>query len=469
VHSIEDSAAPIFDAYGDTRGAVLVFHDVSEQRRLAREMEYQSTHDPLTHLLNRDQFELRLQNLLREPGATAASAVLYVDLDQFKLVNDACGHAVGDRLLQQIAELVRRQVAARDTLARLGGDEFGVLLAEAGAEAAQALAWQICRVVDEFRFLHDGRQFRIGASVGLVPLDGQWASSASVLQAAEAACAAAKEEGRNRVHSWFDFDRTVRVRKGEMEMVTRLSQALDDNRLQLFAQRIVPARGGATPGHLEILLRLPEGDGRLVNPGSFLPAAERYQMASRIDRWVVQAVFSWMAGNAAALKDIDAIAVNLSGQSIGDRAFHRVILEALGARGVVTNKLCFEITETAAITNLADAADFITDLRALGVRISLDDFGAGASYFGYLKAISADYLKIDAQFVRNIVNDSIDQAAVRCFCEIARSVGMQTIAEGVETEATAELLRDIGVQYLQGYLFHRPEPLERVLLAARNA
>jgi diguanylate cyclase (GGDEF)-like protein/PAS domain S-box-containing protein len=467
--SIEDSAAPIFDAHGDTRGAVLVFHDVSEQRRLTSQMQFQSTHDGLTSLLNRAEFAAMLERRLHEPPGRTGDVLLYLDLDQFKLVNDACGHAVGDRLLQQIAALVMGQVSPHDTLARLGGDEFGVLLYGRTVEGAQQQAWKICAAVDEFRFAHDGRQFRIGVSIGLVPLDGGWPSSVALLQAADAACYAAKEEGRNRVHSWYDLDKAVRTRTGEMELVNHLAEMIEGNRLLLYAQRIVPAAGTERDEHFEVLLRVPDAKGRIASPAVFLPAAERYQMGARVDRWVVQAVFAWMRANPETVANIGTLAVNLSGQSIGDRGFHRTVIDALADPGFDPRKLCFEITETAAITNLADATEFMHQLRGLGVRISLDDFGAGASYFGYLKSVAADYLKIDAQFVQNIVHDRIDQAAVRCFCDIARSVGMQTIAEGVESEAAAELLRALGVNYLQGYHFHRPEALERAVAAKRGA
>jgi diguanylate cyclase (GGDEF)-like protein/PAS domain S-box-containing protein len=466
---IEDSAAPIFDAQGVTRGAVLVFHDVSEQRRMATEMQYQATHDPLTSLLNRAEFEAIIDRRLKETRTRDGDVVLYIDLDQFKLINDACGHASGDRLLQQIAALIMMQVSPHDTVARLGGDEFGVLLYGREASSAQSQAWKICSAVDDFRFTHDGRQFRIGASIGLVPLDGDWPNSVAILQAADAACYAAKDEGRNRVHSWYDLDKAVRARKGEMELVNHLSEVLESGRLKLYAQKIVPAGGETRLQHFEVLVRVPDANGRLTTPGSFLPAAERYQLATRVDRWVTQAVFGWMASNPDAMESIGTVAVNLSGQSIGDRGFHRTIIEALARPGFDTRKLCLEITETAAITHLADATEFITQLRALGVRIALDDFGAGASYFGYLKSVGADYLKIDGQFVQDIVDDKIDQAAVRCFCDIARSVGMQTIAECVESEGAAELLRSLGVNYLQGFHFHRPEPLERALAARQSA
>jgi diguanylate cyclase (GGDEF)-like protein/PAS domain S-box-containing protein len=466
--NIEDSAAPIFDAHGDLRGAVLVFHDVSEQRRLASAMHFQATHDVLTNLINRSEFETILDRRLAEAAASTVDVLLYIDLDQFKLVNDACGHSVGDRLLQQIAALLQSQLTPGDILGRMGGDEFGILLPHRGVPGAQTLAWNICRAVDDFRFAHDGRHFRIGASIGLVPLDGQWKSSAALIQAADAACYAAKEEGRNRVHAWYDLDQAVRTRRGEMDLVTHLSQMLEANALLLYAQRIVPAAGDTGAQDFEILLRVPDVHGRPCSPAAFLPAAERYQMAARVDRWVIQAVFSWMAANAQAMAAIGMLSINISGQSVGDRAVHRFIIDALAESGVDPRKLCFEITETAAITHLADATEFISRLRALGVRISLDDFGAGASYFGYLKSVAADFLKIDGQFVQDIVHDRIDQAAVRCFCDIARSVGMKTIAECVESEAAATLLRSLGVNYLQGYHFHRPEPLPRAIGARRG-
>jgi len=467
--SIEDSAAPIFDAYGATRGAVLVFHDVSEQRRMASEMQYQATHDGLTSLLNRTEFEAIIERRLRETPGRNGDVLLYIDLDQFKLVNDACGHAVGDRLLQQIAVLITMQISPHDIIARLGGDEFGVLLAGRENANAQSQAWKICSAVDEFRFTHDGRQFRIGASIGLVPLDGAWPSSAALLQAADAACYAAKDEGRNRVHSWYDLDKAVRSRKGEMELVTHLSEMLEGNRLQLYAQKIIAVDGPAHQTHVEVLLRIPDAKGRITTPGGFLAAAERYQMAVRVDRWVTQTTFAWMRTNPDAMARIGTLAINLSGQSIGDRSFHRTVIEALAKPGFDPRKLCIEITETAAITHLADATEFMAQLRALGVRISLDDFGAGASYFGYLKSVAADYLKIDGQFIQNIVTDSIDQAAVRCFCDIARSVGMQTVAECVESEDAAALLRSLGVNFLQGFHFHRPEPLDKAVDLRRSA
>jgi len=388
---------------------------------------------------------------------------MYIDLDQFKLVNDACGHAAGDQLLRQVAALLKQCVRTRDTLARLGGDEFGVILQFCSAEQAQRVAQEICERMDEYRFVHDERRFRIGTSIGLVPLDHRWPNTASVMQAADAACYAAKEAGRNRVHAWFDADLHLRLRHGEMQWVTRLEQALDENRFELFAQRIRPIRSASQGLHCEVLLRLREADGQLVPPGAFLPAAERFHMAPRIDRWVVRHVVEWMARERAALGHVETIAVNLSGQSISDPAFLRQVAEVVAGAHIDHRKLCFEVTETAAITNMADATAFVEAMREHGIRFALDDFGAGASSFGYLKTLKVDYLKIDGQFIRDLIEDPLDRATVRCFRDVAAAVGTRTIAEFVETAAVAALLHEIGIDYGQGYLYHRPEPIDAVL------
>jgi diguanylate cyclase (GGDEF)-like protein/PAS domain S-box-containing protein len=461
---IEESVAPICAADGAVMGAVLVFRDVSDQRRMAREMNYRATHDALTGLVNRTDFEARLQHTLRLAHADDSShALMYIDLDQFKLVNDACGHAAGDQLLRQVSSLLKQCVRTRDTLARLGGDEFGVILEFCTIEQAQRVAEQICERMDEYRFVQEDRRFRVGTSIGLVPLDHRWPSTQSVLQAADAACYAAKEAGRNRVHAWFDADHHLRLRHGEMQWVSRLEQALDDDRFELWGQRIAPINAASAGLHVEVLLRLRDVDGVVVAPGAFLPAAERFHLATRIDRWVVAAVVGWMARHRERLADIATIAVNLSGQSIGDAAFLRHVSEIIAATAFDAHKLCFEITETAAITNMADANAFIRAMQSHGIRFALDDFGAGASGFGYLKSLPVDYLKIDGQFVRDLIDDPLDRAAVRCFREVAAAVGTQTIAEFVETEATAAMLAELGIDFGQGYLYHRPEPLDRAV------
>ena len=461
---IEDSASPIRNERGELLGVVLVFHDVTEQRRLSGEMSYRATHDALTGLVNRAEFEARLRRTLNKAHEDRSEhALLFIDLDQFKLVNDACGHSVGDQLLQQVSKLLSETVRARDTLARLGGDEFAVILEHCSADQAKRVAQQICERMDDFRFMHDERRFRIGASIGLVPLDNRWGSTAAVIQAADTSCYAAKEAGRNRVHAWYDTDQAMRARHGEMQWAARLEQALDENRFALYAQRI-HALDQQTHGlHAEVLLRMIDSDGSVVQPAAFLPAAERFHFASRIDRWVLRHSIDTLQ-SLSDLATVDTLCVNLSGQSIGDRAFHRQAIDTLTDAGAeVCQRLCLEITETAAVTNMADANVFIGQVRALGVRIALDDFGAGASSFGYLKNLTVDLIKIDGQFIRDLIDDPLDDAAVRCFVDVARVVGVKTVAEFVDRPEVLDRVRGIGIDFAQGYLLHRPEPLETVL------
>jgi EAL domain-containing protein (putative c-di-GMP-specific phosphodiesterase class I) len=316
--------------------------------------------------------------------------------------------------------------------------------------------------MEHFRFIHDDRRFRVGASIGIVPLDDRWSSEAEAMQAADAACYAAKEAGRNRVHEWFDTDASLKARHGEMQWVTRLEHALDERRFRLYAQRIEHCCGAAHGVHFEILLRLIEPDGRVIAPSVFFPAAERFNLASRIDRWVLREVLDWMG--SSRLEAVETVAVNLSGQSIGDKSFHRYAADLMARAPSQAGKLCFEITETAAITHMEDAKEFIAAMRKLGVRIALDDFGAGASSFGYLKSLAVDFLKIDGQFVRDILQDRLDHTAVCCFRDIAAVCGLQTIAESVESEEVLAELCRIGIDLVQGYLIHRPEPLDRLLL-----
>jgi diguanylate cyclase (GGDEF)-like protein/PAS domain S-box-containing protein len=461
---IEDSAAPIRSEEGEILGVVLVFHDVTEQRRLSGEMNYRATHDALTGLVNRTEFETRLRNVLNRAQEDKSNhALMFIDLDQFKLVNDACGHSVGDQLLQQVAKLLADVVRARDTLARLGGDEFGVILEHCTAEQAQRVAQQICERMDDFRFSHDNRRFRIGASIGLVPVDNRWNNIAAVLQAADTCCYAAKDAGRNRVHTWFDTDLAMRERHGEMQWAARLEQALDENRFVLYAQKIMALDDTQHGLHAEVLIRLRETDGSMVPPGAFLPAAERFHLASRIDRWVLKHAIDALC-QLDDLTGIDTLCVNLSGQSIGDKAFHRQAFEMLRNAGAeICQRICLEITETAAVTNMADARTFVEQAKKLGLRIALDDFGAGASSFGYLKNLSVDVLKIDGQFIRDVIDDPLDDAAVRCFAAVAQVVNVKTVAEFVDRAEILERVREIGIDFVQGYYLHQPEALDSVL------
>lgn len=460
-YSIEDSAAPILDRSGALLGAVLVFRDVTEQRRLSLEMTYRATHDALTGLVNRSEFETRLQRRLdgaREDGSE--NALMYIDLDQFKLVNDACGHAAGDELLSRVARLLGDIVRSRDTLARLGGDEFGLILEHCNSDQALRIAQQICDRMDVFRFVHDARRFRIGTSIGLVPLDGRWGDTSAAMQAADISCHAAKESGRNRVHVWFDTDKAMQDRRDDMRWATRLAQAIDESRFELHVQRIEPITSSDGGIRAEMLMRLREADGSLVMPNAFLPAAERFHLATRIDRWVLQSTVEALAG-MPDLSSVELLCVNLSGRSIGDRVFHRDAVELLEAAGSdVCRRLCLEVTETAAVTNMADATVFIDRARALGVRVALDDFGAGASAFGYLKTLAVDLLKIDGQFITGLIDDPLNEAAVRCFVDVARVMGLKTVAECVDSPETLQRVRELGIDYAQGFLLHRPEPAD---------
>jgi diguanylate cyclase (GGDEF)-like protein len=460
---IEDLASPIRTDSGEIHGVVLVFHDVTEQRRVASEMSYRATHDALTGLLNRSEFEARLRLLLHRAHADHIhGSMLFIDLDQFKLVNDACGHAAGDHLLVQVGRLMSDMVRASDTVARVGGDEFAILLEGCGPVQAQAVAQGICDLLEDYRFDHDGQRFRVGASIGLVPLDARWPAIDGIMQAADDSCYAAKEAGRNRVHAWSETDGAMRDRQSEMQWAARLTRALDEDHFELFAQLLLPLQTTGAGIHAEVLLRLREADGSLSGPGIFIPAAERFHLASRIDRWVLRRAIDWM--HNAEIASIDMLCVNLSGQSVGDRAFHRWAIGMLEEAGPdICRRLCVEITETAAVTNLADASIFIEQIRKVGVRVALDDFGAGASSFGYLKTMPVDLLKIDGQFVRDLVTDRLDQAAVRCFVDVASMLGIKTVAEYVDDADVLRTLRGMGVDLAQGFLIHRPAPIGQLL------
>jgi diguanylate cyclase (GGDEF)-like protein/PAS domain S-box-containing protein len=468
--AVEDSAAPIRGASGTTLGAVLVFHDITEKRQLTGEMSYRAAHDALTALLNRDAFEARLRQALgRAQADRSQHALIYIDLDQFKVINDSCGHAAGDQMLQQVARRLRELVRAGDAVARLGGDEFAILLEQCSGEQAQQLAQQICEQFDAFRFSQGEQRFRVSASIGLVPIDARWPSTAGILQAADSSCYAAKEAGRNRVHCWSDGDEAMHLRLGETQWAARLAQALDEDRFVLFAQRLCRLTETEAGLHAEVLLRMVEADGTLAPPGLFLPAAERFHLASRLDRWVLTRVTGRMAV-PETLARIEMLCVNLSGQSVSDSAFQTWAIAMLRDAGPqICRRLCLEITETAAVTNMAEAARFTEQLRAVGVRVALDDFGAGASSFGYLKKLPVDFLKIDGQFIRDLVTDPLDEVAVRCFVDVAAAVGLQTVAEFVDRPEVLAKLRRMGVDLAQGYLLHRPEPIEALLQAPITA
>lgn len=465
-YAIEDSAAPIKGTDGQILGAVLVFHDVSEQRRLQRKITYQAQHDALTGLCNRYEFERRLQRVIETSQSNVSEhALCYLDLDQFKVVNDTCGHAAGDALLQQLSVLFDRTIRDRDTLARLGGDEFGVLLEHCSLKNARAIANTLRQVTEDFRFSWQDQHFRVGVSIGLVAVNSASTSVANILQAADSACYVAKDAGRNRVHVYIENDRVLTHRYGQMQWISRIRKALEDDQFELYAQPIVALDEQSSDGlHCELLLRLIEDNHNVTLPGAFMPAAERYNLAVAIDRWVVSHALQWLAAHPSVLDKLSLFTLNLSGHSIGDRAFHTYVLQQLNDINLPAEKICFEVTETAAVANLADAIRFMQTLRMRGCRFSLDDFGSGLSSFGYLKALPVDFLKIDGLFVKDIVDDPVDLAMVRSINEIAQLLNKKTVAEYVENDAILHQLRTLGVDYGQGYGLGRPQPLSTLFV-----
>ena len=459
--AIRDSAAPIRDRLGRVAGCVLVFKDVTQLRGLEREMMRLAQHDALTGLINRREFEKRLQHCLTTAHEEARlHALFYLDLDEFKVVNDTCGHLAGDEMLKQVTGLLKARLRKTDTLARLGGDEFGVLLEDTELEDARKVGDSLRAEVRSFRFAWQERIFEIGVSIGLVPITGESLDMAQVLSAADAACYVAKESGRNRIHEYQPDDSALAERYGEMQWIHRIHKAFAEHRFFLYQQTIQPMRPDAKePPLCEIFIRMIDEDGRIASPGAFIPAAERYHLIASIDRWVVHAAFVSLACRILSHGDETCFAINLSGQSIGDEYFLEYVLEEMELTGVEPTRICFEITETAAVSNLTQAMRFIEVLRKFGCRFVLDDFGSGLSSFAYLKNLSVDFLKIDGAFVRDMVGSPVQRALVESIHQIGQVMGIRTIAESVENRQTLDVLREIGVDYVQGYGISLPEPL----------
>lgn len=425
-------------------------------------LSYHASHDALTGLINRREFEIRLERALRETlSGQQAYTLCYLDLDQFKVVNDTCGHVAGDELLRQLSTLLLSGLREQDTMGRLGGDEFGVLLEQCALDEAQVMAETIRQTVEGYRFVWQERSFAIGVSIGLVSINQDSGSLANLLGAADAACYAAKDLGRNRVHTYQAQDDELLRRRGEMQWITRIHRAMEENRFLLYMQPIMPVGLGSTMlPHFEVLLRMIDDDGQPVLPMAFIPAAERYNLMPAIDRWVIMNAFSHCRELAQAGVDTTGVCtINLSGHSLCDEKFFDFVEQQFELSEVPYNKICFEITETAAISKLKEAVAFMSRLKAKGVVFSLDDFGSGLSSFSYLKNLPVDYLKIDGAFVRDMAVDAMDRAMVESIHHIGRVMGLKTIAECVESEEAMELLRAIGVDYAQGEWLDMPKPL----------
>ena len=451
------------DHSGNTTHFVCMHEDVTTEHELTKKLSYAATHDKLTSLINRAEFERRAARLVESVvDNNDIHAMCFMDLDQFKIINDSCGHTAGDELLKQIGALLQSITRKRDTIARLGGDEFAVLMEFCSVEQAHRVANDILNTIQDFTFVWDNRSFKLGISIGLVKIDSNVQTLRELLKQGDTACYMAKDLGRNRIHIYYTDDSEIVLREGQMQWVERIYKALERDEFCFYAQPIMQTKSERID-HYELLIRLLDEDGNAIPPGAFLPAAERYNIISRIDQWGIDHIVKTFKIHKNFLNSVDCISINLSGQSLGDIAFIEHITNLFKRENVDTKKLCFEITETSAISNLNVAGDFIRQMRSLGCRFSLDDFGSGLSSFAYLKQLPVDFLKIDGVFVKDITEDKIDLAMVKSMKDISDVMNMKTIAEFVENDEILELLKNIGVDYVQGYGIAQPKPLEEIL------
>jgi len=439
---------------------LLVCEDVTEAHELSEQIAYQASHDSLTGLANRSEFDLALKEAVAMAHADESEhAFCYLDLDQFKIVNDTCGHLAGDEMLRQIADLLKKHLRRHDFIARLGGDEFGILMYNCNVKDAVAACENLRDILRDFRFAWENRQFAIGVSIGISVINDVSGTAVNQLKEADAACYAAKEKGRNRVHVFRPDDEELALRHGEMQWVAKIHQGLEHNEFCLYAQLIKPIALPEMGLHIEVLIRYRDNKNAIVPPGAFLPAAERYNLAPALDRWVIAQLFSWLARQPDFLENLALCSVNLSGLSLSDENMLNFIARQFQHWQIPTDKICFEITETAVIANLSHATKFINELRRKGCSFSLDDFGSGLSSFAYLKNLPVDYLKIDGLFVKDIMEDPVDMAMVKAINEVGHIMGKKTIAEFVENKETFLLLNELGVDYAQGYYLGKPTPL----------
>ncbi len=463
---IDYVTSPINDRNNHVIGAVMVFRDITDEHELSQKLDYQAKHDALTGLANRPAFEDHLEKMIVGIQRNGCEHTLcYIDLDQFKVVNDTCGHIAGDQLLQKISSIILSKIRKnRDTLARFGGDEFVLLLGDCPIEKAIGIADEICKEIQDYSFSYENKTFVIGASIGVVPINEKIANVNDALRMADNACYVAKEKGRNRVHIYHADDHEMVRRSSEMQVVSTINHALENDGFTLFYQDIKSLTDDNQGKHLEILIRMNDGDGWIA-PGFFLPAAERYNIAPKIDRWVVSSLMSWLSDNKSCLNQIEMCSINLSGLSFSDESFSDFVKNEITSHGIPAEKICFEVTETAAINNLQDAADFIHTMKAFGCSFALDDFGSGMSSYAYLKALPVDYLKIDGMFVKDILVDPIDKAMVKSINEIGHVFGLKTIAEFVENLEIMAELKKLDVDFAQGYAISKPVPINNLLTA----
>jgi diguanylate cyclase (GGDEF)-like protein/PAS domain S-box-containing protein len=458
--SIELTASPIRNSSQELVGAVVMLHDITELRGLARQMSYQATHDALTGLANRREFERRLEESIDSGHRGDGQHVLcYLDLDHFKLVNDTSGHVAGDSMLREVAKLLRDAVRDSDTVGRLGGDEFGLLLIGCPLDKARQIADDLCRAVSDYRFVWKDKIFNIGVSVGLVEISRESGTLEELLAAADTACYVAKKQGSGRVAVYSARDEAHARHTGEIQWLQRLQSALKENRFHLYHQVIVGAHGEETGPAMEVLVRLEDEAGNELPPSDFLRAAERYRLMGLVDRWVVQTTLAALGRGAIPVQANRSVAINISGQTLADLQFLEFVVECFDSTGALPTQVCFEITENAVIANLEHARRFVGVLHGMGCQFALDDFGSGVGSFSNLKNLPLDYLKIDGSFMRNLGRDTVNQAMVTAMIRLARTLNFKVIAEQVEDTAAVEAARKMGVDYLQGYAIGRPQPL----------
>jgi diguanylate cyclase (GGDEF)-like protein/PAS domain S-box-containing protein len=470
---IHERAAPIRDSHGEVMGIVFVMRDITQERAFAAQLLHQATHDALTGLANRREFEQQLGWAILDQQRTGTDyALLYLDLDQFKVVNDTCGHAAGDELIRLVSWAVKQELRAGDVLARLGGDEFGILLANYPQQAALSLAESVRHRISALRFIWEGKVFSTNASIGVLSLTESLATVGDALSAADQACYMAKDNGRNRVQFYRPDDQEMRARHGEMRWVERLNRAIELDQFALFAQEIRPvghpAGGAVEPSRFEVLIRMVDSDGTLIAPMAFIPAAERYGLMPRIDRWVIAKACS----NLAALRErhggIPMCMINLSGASVTDPGMVDFVRSQLQKFGLPRQSIGFELTETAAISNLANASQLMYGLKEIGCPMALDDFGSGMASFAYLRGFPVDYLKIDGEFVKDMTTDVVDYEIVEAIHNVGRVMGVKTVAESVESAEILSALMLVGVDFAQGFHIHRPVPMLEIAYRARR-
>jgi diguanylate cyclase (GGDEF)-like protein/PAS domain S-box-containing protein len=457
-YSVELTASPVRGPSNSISGAVVVFHDVSELRGLTRKMSYQATHDQLTGLINRREFERRLDEAMDTAHSDEAVHMLfYMDLDRFKAVNDSCGHMAGDNMLREVATLIKEQVRDSDFVGRLGGDEFGALLIGCPIDKARQIANDTCNAIADYRFVWKDKIFNIGISIGLVEISHASGSLQDVMSAADSACYVAKQSGRGQVHVYSARDEAVARERGDIQWLRHLQAALHEDRFGLAVQPIIAMRGRAASGpSVEVLIRLDDGIGRATGSAEFLRQAERYQMMPQIDRWVINATLAAIAGGEIKLPANRSCAINLSGQTLGDESFLGFVVDALDRSGVSPSSICFEVTEAAILSNVQHAQRFIEVLHGIGCEFSLDDFGSGLGSFSSLKHLPVDYLKIDGTYTRNLQTDLVNQEMVNAMIKLARTMEFQVVAEQVEHQEDFDWLREVGVDFVQGHFVEAP-------------